>query len=844
MDLPEGIGIIPNDYSLYKPLNSEQKEIRLLRLTQHQESSAISAELIHCSLHSGDCPKYYALSYCWGGLNDLRTISINDKPFSVTSNLETALRRLLLDPSENNLVTKLGVEYKSRAALEGMGPGRIIYAEYKRLKRPGKELHWYLPREGEVPSSSETPRETRNSSDADSCSVLLWVDAICINQADIQERSNQVAMMLDMYKNARKTLVWLGEDEGCDTSLDDCLETVVKWLGGALLHSTSVKLRLVTGSPDQPGGTDLRKFKEEHAEQESDPNTALEGARSEEQDGNGDSLARMLFQIPVEQLRSLNLFFKKPWFRRLWVLQEVWAAQDVEVLFGYAAISWDLVTLTCRWIRFALDRLRFHRSDNAWKLLNEAQLPEIWQLLAQIGPEDPEMHNAFQVISRSDLVFDEPISSGIDLRKLILSTLEFRCSDPRDRIYALLGISTDFRNCPPHLRPDYSKTKKDVFCAFVRAIIEQSKSLAVLSDIQSAPPDVALSLDPNFMRQVWREGGINVENPQNPDVFEAWFHALNEYSQKQVQAENKDPNLPTWVPDWKSRQFTNYQPFTGYDQVAAHVPAIIDHCDEENVLRVRGHIIEALQYVSLPFDAATKNQLLTMRFRMSPMEDDGEGDERWIQGPFLIPLWHMICDNLETHPYPDLLRAYMLSLVYVGLPIEEDWDQLVHASQENHSVPTTDPTIEADFAALWAKTDPNLTEMPPEGRDHFLPLVERGSANRFAQAVKWACEHRCFCVTTRGFLGVCTPNARPGDFVCLFLGGPSLYILRHLGSESENDQSDHLDGDDDHGGGTASSDQINRFAYIGECNIQQLSSPDTLKYLEEQERPVHTFDLR
>jgi hypothetical protein len=51
-----------------------------------------------------------------------------------------------------------------------------------------------------------------------------------------------------------------------------------------MLHSTSIKLRIVTGSPDQPSGIDLRKFKKEHAEQESGPNPALEGARSEERD--------------------------------------------------------------------------------------------------------------------------------------------------------------------------------------------------------------------------------------------------------------------------------------------------------------------------------------------------------------------------------------------------------------------------------------------------------------------------------------------------------------------------------------------------------------------------------
>ena len=42
----------------------------------------------------------------------------------------------------------------------------------------------------------------------------LWIDAICINQADILERSQQVAMMGKIYSQAERNLVYLGEDDG------------------------------------------------------------------------------------------------------------------------------------------------------------------------------------------------------------------------------------------------------------------------------------------------------------------------------------------------------------------------------------------------------------------------------------------------------------------------------------------------------------------------------------------------------------------------------------------------------------------------------------------------------
>ena len=46
------------------------------------------------------------------------------------------------------------------------------------------------------------------------CPRWLWIDAICINQACIEEKNAQVSMMADIYRNARTVLVWLGAGTG------------------------------------------------------------------------------------------------------------------------------------------------------------------------------------------------------------------------------------------------------------------------------------------------------------------------------------------------------------------------------------------------------------------------------------------------------------------------------------------------------------------------------------------------------------------------------------------------------------------------------------------------------
>ncbi|KAL1619551.1 hypothetical protein SLS56_010045 [Neofusicoccum ribis] len=42
---------------------------------------------------------------------------------------------------------------------------------------------------------------------------LLWLDQICIDQDDLEERGHQVALMRDVYRGASRTLIWLGLED-------------------------------------------------------------------------------------------------------------------------------------------------------------------------------------------------------------------------------------------------------------------------------------------------------------------------------------------------------------------------------------------------------------------------------------------------------------------------------------------------------------------------------------------------------------------------------------------------------------------------------------------------------
>ena len=69
-----------------------------------------------------------------------------------------------------------------------------------------ERVSWYLP-------------VTRNLFEAllrlrsDDAPRTLWIDALCINQDDLEEKGHQVARMGRVYREASQVIVWLGEDE-------------------------------------------------------------------------------------------------------------------------------------------------------------------------------------------------------------------------------------------------------------------------------------------------------------------------------------------------------------------------------------------------------------------------------------------------------------------------------------------------------------------------------------------------------------------------------------------------------------------------------------------------------
>ena len=59
----------------------------------------------------------------------------------------------------------------------------------------------------------------------------LWIDSICINRDDLQERHDQALLMRLIYQKAGRILIWLGEEDGNTASAFRCLDLLFAMRG-------------------------------------------------------------------------------------------------------------------------------------------------------------------------------------------------------------------------------------------------------------------------------------------------------------------------------------------------------------------------------------------------------------------------------------------------------------------------------------------------------------------------------------------------------------------------------------------------------------------------------------
>jgi hypothetical protein len=137
-------------------------------------------------------------------------------------------------------------------------------------------------------------------------SVTVWADALCINQADVAERNDQVRMMGDIYRTAVHTIIYLWEEE-------DGLELAL-----SLIDKLAVVARKLQKGKDQESGLAIWDQK---------------------LDINEFPLAAS------EDWAAFCKFFSRPWFSRCWIIKEVALSSKAPLMLcGRQSAKWDDVS--------------------------------------------------------------------------------------------------------------------------------------------------------------------------------------------------------------------------------------------------------------------------------------------------------------------------------------------------------------------------------------------------------------------------------------------------------------------------------------------------------------------
>jgi hypothetical protein len=217
----------------------------------------------------------------------------------------------------------------------------------------------------------------------------LWIDAICINQANLSERTHQVRLMADIYGKASRVIVWLGA--ACEDS-----DAAMRGLLTSRGHEQS-------------------------------PETA-------------------------PWVLALVGLCSRPYWHRLWVLQELKLANQKDLMCGSKVIPWQHFETF------------LHLIDRDFDTSTIFALSERTRYI---------YHGAAMRMIR---LMSTPI--GTSLWDLLNMSVSLQCEETRDRVYALCGLATTEAAT---IDPDYDIDMSVLLNKILRYHTEQAPDISIYS---------------------------------------------------------------------------------------------------------------------------------------------------------------------------------------------------------------------------------------------------------------------------------------------------------------------------------------------------------------------------
>lgn len=519
----------------------------------------------------------------------------------------------------------------------------------------------------------------------------IWIDAVCINQNDIPERNAQVTMMARIYRSAQQVKVWLGPEEKHAPSWIDRLAADKK------------------GKSRDPTESLLVAYAVAHSH-------ALVSS----------------FKTDESQIKRL---FYRTWFSRTWIIQELALARSVQVLCGTQEFDWtyllehvlkDLTvfTNTCD--------IRRVKDVNVKSMLGTDAKPCV---LADAWVREGAGSTERQYSARTTDCVQGKILPGVDMRLslpiLLALTRDFQASDPRDKIFAILGLARFSGH--QRITVDYSRSVVDLYTEVGRIFVEASGN----NEFQDTNTGEMQDLEP-------LEGLSFVQQP----VIE---HDVCHH----CTSLQKTPDLPSWVPDFKNPLVT--PPLFCKRFQAAASSQYTTYQASDRILRLSGGI----------FDRIAETEGKSARSSSSGISDSRT--------------WLDLISRLEV-TYPTGIDR--VEALWRTLTLDRAWTSKAEFRKE----------VCEQLQEIRAKLGENavdlelLQRLATTANSDLLPAVAEIEATTrevdgTTTTIGFYTRMRRLFRTDKGFLGLGPDSVRAGDQVWILAGARVPFVLRDVSTE-------------------------------------------------------------
>jgi hypothetical protein len=585
--------------------------------------------------------------------------------------------------------------------------------------------------------------------------VYIWADALCINQSDTVERNHQVTLMGSVYGNAQKVLIWIGEQKKGDVygtgrrrpsappefedvraqrAFGAICDVVNRWQGTDSGKSTASYTLHTKNKNETP--QEFSTFEEYPSSAKDHMNQGLMRKCVEDQyitrsiqelptygdisvqeethapdlgiDSTPDSAPNSQFWLSIADL------FDRTWFWRVWVVQESMLAKDAVVKWANVEIDWKFVGLGA-----AILRNSYHG------ICEEMQTFGVYNVYLM-----------FRMSPMSDL--PPPNLSFLQLLRL---TRQLEVTDPRDRVYGLLGMTTIDNNPERNslfINPDYTITKAELWLNVAWKTIRDTGNLSILSSVQYTTR-----------------------------------HYESEHAYGKSSKHRPGEVTSSWVPQWDYVCRTTLAPWDlgeRFEAAKGFILKLLDATDKvPEVLRVEGIQVGAVGYAGSYMWHDVDTGILTLKY-LGPFFATESGI-RLLARVYTAGRNSYGSLTESTDEALSDFAAYILLLHGQSIAYSQPDDGDVHAKSLLSS---------PEYLPRDSKSFQNIFDLHSEMKGRLETLAQNGDGWRFQQSALAMCIRRRLFITLNGFIGLGPDTVQEGDIVTVLSGGDIPFLLRPI----------------------------------------------------------------